>query len=237
MRNRALCLDLDGTLLDDEASVEISIDRAVQELAAAYPALELSGLANAYRSGDAAFWDSPMGMAVMRGEVAGADGRLARWRDALSLCSCDDDAVAASVYEAYVCHRNSISIVYPDTAQLLAALPADVSVAIITNGPKLSQREKLQTASLDTAAHVLAISGELGFAKPDARIFRYALEALGVEPKEALHVGDSLQNDVGGANAAGLTSVWLNRNAAKRRDDDPLPHHEIASLRELLTLV
>ncbi len=237
MRFRAICLDLDGTLLDDEASVELSVDLAVDQLKAAYPALDLVGLPNAYRRVDSAFWDTPLGIAVMRGEVSGADGRLARWREALALCGCDDHVVARDALAAYVGHRNSICIPYPDTAALLEALPAVMRVAIITNGPKLSQREKIQAAKLDSAAHVLAISGEVGFAKPDAAIFRHALAALGVEPHESLHVGDSLTSDVAGANAARLTSVWLNRHGAKRGDGDPMPQHEIASLRELLELL
>ena len=80
MRFRALCLDLDGTLLDDEASVELSLDHAVQQLAAAYAGFDLTALPDAYRRVDSAFWDTPTGTAVMCGEVDGADGRLARWR-------------------------------------------------------------------------------------------------------------------------------------------------------------
>ncbi len=237
MRFRAICLDLDGTLLDDEASVELSVERAVEELVAAYPALDLRGLTTAYHRVDSAFWDTPMGIAVMRGEVAGADGRLERWREALALCGCDDASAARDALEAYVGHRNSICIPYPDTSALLDALPDGMRVAIITNGPKLSQREKIQAAKFNSAAHAIAISGELGVAKPDAAIFRHALEALGVEPHEALHVGDSLSSDVAGANSAGLTSVWLNRIGAQRRAGDPTPQHEIESLRELLKLL
>ncbi len=60
MRFRAICLDLDGTLLDDEASVELSVERAVEELVAAYPALDLRGLTTAYHRVDSAFWDTAL---------------------------------------------------------------------------------------------------------------------------------------------------------------------------------
>ena len=45
--------------------------------------------------------------------------------------------------------------------------------------------------------------------KPDTDPFERALSGLGVDPHEAVHVGDSLASDVAGANAAGLTSVWV----------------------------
>ena len=56
---------------------------------------------------------------------------------------------------------------------------------------------------------VLAIidSGVVGVAKPAAAIFRHALEPLGVEPEQALYLGDTRRYDVRGARAAGLVPV------------------------------
>ena len=58
-----------------------------------------------------------------------------------------------------------------------------------------------------------------------------AAEALGVEPGDAWHVGDSLSADVAGANAAGLGAVWLNRDGLVRRGGDPEPDHDIVVAR------
>ena len=56
---------------------------------------------------------------------------------------------------------------------------------------------------------VLAIidSHVVGVSKPEAEIFRHALEPLGVEPERALYVGDTVRYDVRGARAAGLKPV------------------------------
>ncbi len=56
---------------------------------------------------------------------------------------------------------------------------------------------------------VLAIvdSHVVGIAKPAAEIFRHALEPLGVEPADAMYVGDTVRYDVRGARAAGLRPV------------------------------
>ena len=53
-------------------------------------------------------------------------------------------------------------------------------------------------------------SEHAGSFKPEEAIFRYALERAGVEPNEAVHVGDSLEADVAGALGAGMRAVWLN---------------------------
>ena len=55
----------------------------------------------------------------------------------------------------------------------------------------------------------LAFSDEVGYVKPDPRLFMAALEALGVEPGKAVHVGDSVKSDVLGAKNAGMQTVWL----------------------------
>ncbi len=62
-------------------------------------------------------------------------------------------------------------------------------------------------------------SDETIYRKPDVRMFRAALEALGAEPGRSVHVGDSLENDVQGALGAGMRAVWICRNG--RREDAP----------------
>jgi putative hydrolase of the HAD superfamily len=55
-------------------------------------------------------------------------------------------------------------------------------------------------------------STRMGAAKPDPAIFRAALRAHGIEAHQAMHVGDSLRADVGGATAAGIPAVLVDRN-------------------------
>ena len=51
------------------------------------------------------------------------------------------------------------------------------------------------------------LADEVGWRKPDPRIFGSALDRLGVAAGDAVHVGDRLDADVGGAAAAGITTV------------------------------
>ena len=57
-------------------------------------------------------------------------------------------------------------------------------------------------------------SAEVGAAKPDRAIFERALDVARAEPGEAVHVGDSLENDVAGARAAGIRPVLVARDGA-----------------------
>jgi putative hydrolase of the HAD superfamily len=85
---------------------------------------------------------------------------------------------------------------------------------------------------IGAAFDAIVISARAGYAKPDPRIFAAALAALRVAAAEALHVGDSVRDDVAGARAAGLRAVLLRR--AGRHGAAP---EEIAGLREVLPLL
>jgi len=63
---------------------------------------------------------------------------------------------------------------------------------------------------------VIVDSAQVGFLKPDPRIFLAAAEALGIEPSRAVMVGDSLARDMAGARAAGMAHVWLAPDPARQ---------------------
>jgi putative hydrolase of the HAD superfamily len=72
----------------------------------------------------------------------------------------------------------------------------------------------------------------VGVAKPGRAIFERALELAGADPGEAVHVGDSLENDVVGARAAGIRPVLVARDGSL-----PAGVETIRSLTELPSLL
>lgn len=63
---------------------------------------------------------------------------------------------------------------------------------------------------------VMVDSTRVGFTKPDARIFRHAADALGVDPAEVTFIGDSPTRDMAGAREAGMPHVWLTGQASPK---------------------
>jgi putative hydrolase of the HAD superfamily len=85
-------------------------------------------------------------------------------------------------------------------------------VAIATNGSTAQQWAKIRRHGLDGHVHAVAVSEEVGAAKPDPLMFSTAASRCGI----ALHpshwmVGDCATRDVAGAAAAGLRTVWMRR--------------------------
>jgi putative hydrolase of the HAD superfamily len=72
----------------------------------------------------------------------------------------------------------------------------------------------------------IAVSGLVGVEKPDPGIFLHALQATGVRPENAIHVGDNPRDDVEGAEAVGIRGVLLDRS---HRAAPVMPGHELAA--------
>ena len=78
----------------------------------------------------------------------------------------------------------------------------------------------------------IIISEEVGFSKPDERIFELALNELKVQPGEVLFVGDDLQKDIGGCQNVNIKGIWFNPHMIKNNTDIK-PYAEINSLDKL----
>lgn len=74
-------------------------------------------------------------------------------------------------------------------------------------------------------------SCEVGYEKPDPRVFLRALELAKVEPHEAIHVGDQYKSDVVGARAVGIKPLLIDRNGWLEHLDDVA---RIGSLTEIV---
>jgi len=91
-------------------------------------------------------------------------------------------------------------------------------------------RQILQNLGIGDLFEQVALSWEAGAAKPRAKIFKHALKAMGLTPRQVLHVGDSIAEDVEGARGAGLTPVLLDRLGAHCQWKDSLRIRSLAEL-------
>ncbi|MSR65719.1 MAG: HAD family hydrolase [Verrucomicrobiae bacterium] len=107
---------------------------------------------------------------------------------------------------------------FPDALPaLLEARGHGFKIALISNWD-VRLRRLVEGMAIAPLFDAIFISTEVGIEKPDPRIFRLACERLGVQPSEALHVGDNQREDIEGANSAGLRAFLLNRSASGEPD-------------------
>ena len=119
---------------------------------------------------------------------------------------------------------------YPDAAPVLRELRSRGVALVVVSNWDHSLHERLEETGLAPLVDAAVASAEVGHAKPDRAIFEHALALAGVDAAGALHAGDSPDEDVGGALAAGLRAVLV------ARDGGPPPDAGVPVIRSLAEL-
>ncbi len=112
--------------------------------------------------------------------------------------------------------------VFADVPETLAALSAARLPLVVISNWQCGLGQFVSELGLGSAfRHVLA-SAEQGSAKPDPAMFREAARRIGLPPERMLHVGDTYDEDVVGAAAAGCSAVLLCRDQSVPESDVPV---------------
>ncbi len=148
-----------------------------------------------------------------------------------------DISTADPIASAYENIRQETGVrTFPGVDRLLSDLKHRYRLGLITNGPSQMQWEKIRALGFDEVFDVILVAGDLGIYKPDGRIFKRLLNALGVPAHEALFAGDTYDTDVVGAARAGMYTAWIGSGIASSIDEiQPTVYSpDVAGLREIL---
>jgi FMN hydrolase / 5-amino-6-(5-phospho-D-ribitylamino)uracil phosphatase len=163
-------------------------------------------------------------------ELAGArfeEIRYEAFARTLSALGCDDPEFAAELTDLYRRHRFGDMELYPDVIPVLDVLQSRYTIGLLSNGNSSPDQ-----CGLPGRFSFVVFAQDVGVEKPDPGIFRIACARAGCAPQALLHVGDSLESDVRGANEVGAVSVWLNRDGIPH-PTGIVPDFEVQSLTAL----
>lgn len=203
-RTTAVLFDVDGTLRDHPRAVEAALEALAPEVA------RLDGASSHGRR----LWDAiHRYVDVLRGGRV-VDRRywmlmvdpLPAWEEAFP------GAPAPLLAELALRFRTALRrtrLPYGEAEATLAALAPHYPLAVVSNGPTEMQERMITAWGL--RGYFRFVAGVADDPKPAPGPFLRGCAALGVEPAEAVYVGDSIDNDVEGARAAGLLPVWVDR--------------------------
>ena len=123
--------------------------------------------------------------------------------------------------------------VFPDAEPTLSGLRSKgIKIGLVSNGFKQDLDHVLGTLELEKWFDAIVCIDSCNCAKPDKRIFLYALDQLGICAHEAIFVGDSVLYDYEGALGVCIKPYIIDREGKPKSKYDT-----IASLTELLTIV
>ncbi len=142
----------------------------------------------------------------------------------LAQVGCEESRAAGlsqRLFETFV--RSESYRLYDDALPTLERVRrAGLKVGVISNWEEWLERLMVDL-NMREHVDVAVVSGQAGVEKPDAEIFQYALDAAGVGPEEAIHVGDNLRDDVEGAEAVGIRGILIDRTGARAAYFGPAP--------------
>jgi HAD superfamily hydrolase (TIGR01549 family) len=199
------------------------------------------------------------GIAVDAASLAAADPRVRRSLDEPHLIAAStdrsrawsffDDVLTMAGVELMSGARRALSEIeeYQRTMNLWEHVPEFIAPTLVElrrRGYRLlvvsnangTVRRAFQLVGLSDLVDFIVDSAEVGFEKPDRRLFDEALRIAGARPSHAIHVGDLYHIDVTGARAAGLTPVLVDE-ASLYEEADCLRIRSVAQLPELLSAI
>lgn len=221
---KAITFDLDETLWSNGPVIERA-DKALHEwLRDRYPLIseryeieDLRGLLEEVRLGELV---DKHDRAVVRREMYRRAGQAVGY----------EDAFAEEAYAEWQYYRHQVDL-FEEVAGSLERLSKKYLLAALTNGTA-----EIDRIGLDKYLSFYISPRVAGAAKPERRIFEYTCSILGVSPDEVVHVGDHPDEDMRGAQEAGLSTVWMNRFNLTW-DHSVTPDAMITDLRQLEELL
>ena len=219
----AISFDGDMTLWDFQKVMRNSLEKALAEL---------RGLVPTRRAEDLSVEEMISIRNQVEEEVKGKiwnheEIRLLSFERTLECIGHSDREIAAYLNKVYQKHRFEDIELYPDVIPTFDELATHFKLGLLSNGNSYPER-----CGLEGRFAFVVFSQDVQIRKPDRRIFEITAREAGCPMDELLHVGDSLKNDVAGANEAGAESVWLNRGGLAN-DTGINADHEISTLAEL----
>jgi YjjG family noncanonical pyrimidine nucleotidase len=219
-------IDLDHTIFDSDTSETAAFEQTMLAAGIADAACH----AQAFREINLELW-----AAVERHELIPQQVKSLRFERLVATRQLAADP--SRMAEDYVLALGANGQLYDGAREVLEALSERTSLALVSNGLSEVQRARIHRLGISDYFDAVAISAEIGAAKPGTKIFDVVFAELG-EPEKAtaVMVGDNLSADIQGGVNFGIATCWYNPH---RRVAGPSvnPGHEIAALHELLALV
>ena len=120
---------------------------------------------------------------------------------------------AEEMQEFYKNALGSVFFYLDDSFEICEKLSKSYRQYVVTNGSVTTQTKKLHLSGLDDMMDDIFISEELGFHKPQKEFFDLCFQRIPNFSRErAIIIGDSLESDMKGGIAAGITTCWYNSN-------------------------
>jgi putative hydrolase of the HAD superfamily len=139
--------------------------------------------------------------------------------------------VIAHIYRGV--SRNRLQL-YPNVKRVLNELRSGYRMALISDAQSCYALPEIRAVGLDGYFDPIIISSYYGYRKPDSRLFRMAMERMGLEPHEVIGVGNDMFRDVHGARVLGIKSIFFDSNQGTKTFENVSPDYRVSQFDDVL---
>lgn len=230
MKYRHVFFDLDRTLWDFDAAAEVAFERIYEQYH-----LKECGIPSAHEFHEVYHpLNEQLWVLYRADQITKEELNRTRFLKPLEHYGIHDVELADHLSEDYVYWSPRIVRLVPGTMELLEYLKPKYHLHLITNGFEEVQHTKLNGSGLAPFFETLTVSEEVGVKKPNPEIFQYALQKAHATPEESLMIGDEMDDDINGARAAGMDTIFYNPNGQSTQGERTF---EVKSLLEIKNLI
>jgi len=203
--------DLDHTLWDFEKNSAATFELLFDKFNIS---LDLSQFLEVYVPANMKYWKL-----YRQGKIAKEELRYRRLSDVFNRCNYRvSDRMIGEMADGYIEYLSSFTHVFDYTKELLDYLVERYPLHILTNGFAEIQSKKLKGAGLEGYFQTVVNAEDVGFKKPDPKIFAFALDKAKATASESLMIGDDLEADILGAKNCGLDALHFDVENVHRHD-------------------
>lgn len=212
MKYTHLFFDLDNTLWDFNANSFDALHLALEKLDLLGSVGDYKSYFSIYYEVNERLWtlyrDNKITKNVLRG---------LRFEESLALNNTPMPGIGDTLNEAYLTEMPKQLKLVPGAREVLDSLHHRYRMAIITNGFREVQADKLLQSGLEKYFDKVFISEEVGAQKPHRKIFEHAVKSMNAPKRKSLMIGDSWEADIVGAMHFGMDQVYYCPDQEKRQ--------------------
>lgn len=217
--------DLDHTLWDFETNSEHSLLDMFELFSLKNFVPDEKTFITRYHYHNDIYWEL-----FRKGIISRDELRTVRFKTTLADFGVENDELVKQLAVSYLEILPTKTFLFHDTIEVLDYLKKKYTLHIITNGFEEVQFKKIRNTDIEKYFHHIITSEAAGSQKPEAAIFKYAMQLTNSNVLNSIFIGDSIEADINGAKSVGMDYVYYN---PKKISHQEKLMKEISALTEL----
>ncbi|MDR0303054.1 MAG: HAD family hydrolase [Treponema sp.] len=237
MKPELILFDLDDTLMAFDLVSEEAWDKAVDIFIQNNNInIEKNILLDKLRTTRKWYWSDP------ERHKAGRENIIRARREIVKLALKDFSKIEIKKLEEFADNysqiQESLWYLFDDVEETLIKIKEKkLKLGVITNGTSEGQRGKLKRFNIEKYFDYIFIDVEIGYSKPDVKIYEYMLQKTKIKCENIIMVGDNLIWDIEPPQKLGIYTIWINSKKAVLEDFNIYPDKIIQKISNITEII